>query len=324
MWPPIANFAVNGQIQYSNSSYTTRDYYLDSETFDNAGSDFNLYMLPYSTATYVTLTVRDQYATVQPNVIIYVERYYPELNAYKIVAGPRTDSNGQAIVMLRLYDVYYRFVLQRGGSVLQTIGPSFITDTSLQLNINPSALVDWLKYYGKIYGYVNYTSTDGNITANYTDLSGYLQNATFTVSQVASFNSSAICSITNTSANGTMVCHIGNATGRVIQYVLTGTLTNNALYMIANGLLEEGVETTRILGNCASASEVASCKEGLFVVFWLTLVCSIVGLNHPALSIAGMLAGLTVTWAIGLIAITLQTLIGLIFVGGIIIYRMRD
>jgi hypothetical protein len=261
IFPNYANFTVYGQIQYnSNTSgvYTTRDYYLDAANFDNSTDELNLYLLPISNSSLVKLTAKDQYSNPYSNVVIYIQRYYPELNAYKTVAGPLSDSTGVTNTYLQMYDTYYRFIMQKDGIVLQTIPASKITITDLTLMVQPLSLVNILKYWNAITGSVNYTESTGYLKATYSDTSGYMNETEFNVWQIGALSKSQICSITNSSNPGTMYCYIG-ISSNTYEYKLTAKLNTGGIYdhyEISSGLINAIEGVSQLFGSCKNPANI--------------------------------------------------------------------
>jgi hypothetical protein len=62
----------------------------------------------------------------------------------------------------------------------------------------------------------------------------------------------------------------------------------------------------------------------MFIAFMLTLVSMLAATFSPPAAIIMMLVGVGVSYSIGLIAITMQAMVGLVLVGAIIIWRIRQ
>ena len=329
IYPSDANYTVYGQIQYSGNvagEYSTRDYFLDAEIFDNNFRNLDLYLLTGGLSTRIKFTIKDQYSNLKSDVVVKIQRYYPETNSYKTVAAPRTDANGIFNTYLVPYDVYYKFIIQSGGVVLDTIQAMTITSSDITLMIQPTTIIDWIKYWQLIGGNVEYDSTTGMLTAKYYDNSGYISSARFFVSRVGALQEITMCDLRNTSTpTGQMNCSVGNITGYVIRWKIEANLTiSSNFYLINNGLIDHTSPVmSTLFGNCQATENVLRCKEGLFIAFLIMLVCVSVGFFSPPMAIVFGLGGLIVTWMTGLYAITIQSIIGLVFIGLIMIFVMR-
>jgi hypothetical protein len=320
-----SSYQDNAVIQYvdNGTAYTTRYFWLDNRTINNTAQTINLYLLPTAQGSAVSIALKDSSGTAITNAYVQIQRYYPNVNAYRIIEILPTDVNGMITAFLQLNTAYYRFVITRNGVVIGTIPQQFITTTSLTLNLNSNVQSSWLQYWNQITGNVTYNYANGNITAVYQDTSGYLVNATLTVSQIGALVTSTLCSITNTSIpTGSMVCYIGNATGNVFSYTLSGTLSNGDTNNIATGTLQYA-QTSILFGNCSNPANALGCQDGMILTFFLVLVCILIGVTiSPATSLILMCAALGISSIIGLYTVSLDTLVGLFAVVGVIIYKM--
>lgn len=336
IYPDYGNFTVDGHVQYSNESYRTRDYYFDDVIFDNTTDIINMTMLDTTQAPkIIEITVKDQYGTLYEGVIVKPQRWYPGLNLYMTSLAGITDANGQLTTYLALNTVYYRFLLEKDGGQLALIPAMVITDTGatyleLTLIISPEEIIDWIRYWDRITGSCEYTNSTGNLTCRYNDNSDTLESVQFTVTEYAgALSSEVICSATNTTVPaGSFICHIGNESAYTNRYVyqMMGTLDTGEHdeYLIVKGVIDFREAITRLFGNCSNASNLAKCREGAVIAFIVTLLAAFIGVYNPAIGIMMSLAGLGVTVVVGLWAISMQFIIGLVFVAAVIIYYMRS
>ena len=324
VFPAWGNATSGGHFQYVNESdnYRFRDYWLDVDRFDNVTEDLDMYLISVGGSTRVDILVNDEYTSPYPDVVVEVQRWFPELNSYVTIAKPKTDDQGGTNTYLVLYDAYYRFVLRKDGTILTTIPRRIVRTTELTFTIDPGELIQWLQF--KIKGGCHPDSAAGTLACTYTGPSEYITDVTLDVWHLGALYKSHVCSSTNTSATGSLVCTIGNATNKIYTYTLIANLTTaaNDVYMIAQGILNEGSLDTKIFGNCGSAYNLLACREGIVIVFFLTLMSSLVAIYHPQMSIVFMLVSVSVSWFMGLLAITMTSVIGLIFVGAVIVYKM--
>ena len=325
----IGSIYASGMIQYSATGYSTR-YYNFYNLPANTASPFgvNLYLLNNGNSTLVTMTVKDQSSNIQPGIIVNVQRYYPEINAYRTVAAPKTDGNGITNTYLTPYTVQYQFALQKEGSILNTISASTITSSDLTLQLSPS-VINYIPYFwNRISVSVSSPDSLGNVSVYYNDNSGYLRNMTFRVTKISALGNSEICTRFNdTTPSGYFKCNIGNISGGVFAYTLVGGMNDvvgNIYYDFGSGMFGDGTYSSRLFGDCNSIGNLGACREGLFITFILVLVCVLIGLFSPVAAIILMLVGLVVTTMTGLYALSMPTLIGLILMGLIFVWRIRQ
>ena len=327
MYPSWINTTADIQFEYTNTSgYRIRQYYIDDGIIDNVSEILDLYLIPTSISSALELSAQDQFGNPLDNMIIEVDRWYPELRSYKTVAAPKTDVAGRTLTYVLLNDVNYRFRLTQGGTTIQIFDQRLITDTSLELTVNPTTLVDWLEYWDKITGSCSYSEDTGYISCTYSETSGLASYIQLKAYRRGALSKVEICSQTNdTFPSGSFQCSVGNVSSDVLDIKMTAKLTTGSAdeYMFWSELLEIGAGISRMFGSCNSVSNLGKCQDGLFMTFILTMTAAFVGVHNPSVSIAMMLGGFSVSVLAGLYAISLASLIGTILVGMIIIYRMR-
>jgi hypothetical protein len=330
IYPSTNSMSVDGQFQYTGNIsgvYSIRDYNFENMIFDNTKDDLNLYLLNDSSSSRITITVKDQYSNIQSGVIVQVHRWYPELNAYKIVASPKTDSNGVTNTYLVAYDVDYAFVLEKDGIILDTIDKQKITADTLLLTIAPTPIITYPYYWNQMLATANYDPATGNITGLYSDSSGYLTGATMYVYRIGALEKSNLCTIYNTSIpSGRLVCHTGNISSSIFTVEIIGNLSTGTheTYTMYSNTFNEEFYSTKLFGNCKLASNALSCKEGAFIALFLVLLAALIGIWNPVISILFMIVSLGVTVQTGLYAISVQAFIGLVFVAFIMMWKIGN
>jgi len=339
IFPAWANYSVDGGLTYDNSSYTYRIYTFDSDIFDNTTEQMDMLLIDAVLAPkLVKISVKDEYGNAYPNVVVKAQRWYNSLGIYKTAAAPKTDISGDAFTYLHLDNAEYRFLLYKDGALLKTIEKMIIPNVAaddpiiLEFMITFDEIVEWLIFKDKITGTCSYANVTGNLTCTYTDTSSTvkLSQVQLTVKRyIGALQSSVIYSGTNTSVpTGSFVVHLGNETAQTsfYDYKMLGKLTinENEYFIIYQGVLDLGAGTSKLFGDCRAAGNIAKCREGAVITFLLTLMSALVGTMSPAVSMLMMLTGLGVASATGLWAMSMQTLIGMVFVAGVIIYRMRS
>lgn len=338
IFPSYLNVTVDGSVEYGNATYQTRAYFFDDDRMDNVTDNLDLLMvLPAYTPKVVRFKVIDQYGTVQPNVIIRPQRWYWSTNQYKSVASILTDSTGQANTYLRLNDAYYRFLLMKDGVTLDTVAARTVADSGttlidIELTITPGELIKFPQYYGSIYGSCNYTNTTGNLTCTYNDESAdqILDYAELTVMEYrgALNSSSVLYTATNTSIpNGTFIYHIGNESAYTYThtYTLSGQVGDTRLdrFIMAMETLDfVNIGKALLFGNCLLASDVTRCGEGAVLAFFITLAAALLGAFNPSVGISLSLVGVMASSAVGLWAVTIYNLMGMVCVAAIIMWKM--
>jgi hypothetical protein len=329
IYPTDQNISVSGLIQYTDAdqsgTYATRDWFLDGVYLSNVTQTITLYQLAFDHGTRVQLALKDAYSNPYSSALIRVMRYYPELNQYITVTVPKVDDQGQTMATLELYDAYYRFDIYDGPIFVYSFPARLLSSTDLTLAISGGTVLDWVRYWNKIRGSAGYDIQSGYLNATYSDSSGFLKNASLVVKQTGALAVSTVCTLYNTTVpDGTMWCNLGNATGKVYQWFLTGYLTDGTLYSIGSGIINQGYDSTKLFNSCTAAANVGACREGMVITFFMVLTAALVGIWKPEASIIFMMLCVVGTSLLGLFAISIQTLVGLVFVAGIVAWRVSS
>lgn len=124
---PVGNYSV----YYGAVGFVQREYYFENDAFDSFRLD--LYFLNESESTLVTHTTYDENSNVIEDLLIKLQRYYPDTDSYQTVAMTKSNYEGKSILYTVLYDVFYKMVyVDNEGNILRTTSPSkfFETETS--------------------------------------------------------------------------------------------------------------------------------------------------------------------------------------------------
>jgi hypothetical protein len=330
--PPSATYQDTGIIQYvdNGTAYTTRFYWLNNWNLSSIPQIINLYLLPTAQGSAVSITLKDNSGSVVPGAYISIQRYYPSAHAFRTVEVLPTDSQGTTTAFMQLNTAYYRFMITNSAGVTLGIIPSningqLVTTTAITLSLSGNVISPYLIYGNQITGTVNYSETTGNVTALYSDTSGYLSSATLVVNQVGALQTFAICSKTNTTLpNGQIDCYIGNATGNLFSYTLTGIVNTTDNIIIKSGTVQFK-QTSLLFGDCSKAANATACQDGAVLAFLLIVTLAFAGVViSPPVGLILTLVGLAASNLIGLIAIPLDLIVGVAVVAGLLIYKMRS
>ena len=173
IYPEDAVLFGDAYFEYSAPSYDTRLYYLLDTLYTNESNDLSLYLINSSTPSDVSLYVFDTAGVPVPGAYINVQRYYPATSTYSLIETVLTDVNGLAIASLDLNDVTYKFAIDVAGSTVYTSGGSPVYSTELYFyvsleDVTSSILLgeNYVNYY------VNYSNVTDLFTFFFDDSSG--------------------------------------------------------------------------------------------------------------------------------------------------------
>lgn len=312
VFPAWSNYTVNATMDYWDSGYEHRNYYYYQAGISNTTQTTSLYLISDTDSDRVTFTVKDAEGNLEEDVYVKVQRYYVGTNTYRTVAIGKSDYLGQFITYMDMYDVWYKFILEKDGVVVQTISPMKIASTDITLMVEATGVLEWLKYDDKISYSCSYNNATENLVCTASDTSGYATKFCLNATNVG--NNTALCSACDTSSSVTLTCHVGNATGETIHYQLSAALSFNPidLTIIFNAFLQYGQVVSSIFG-----------LHGLFMSIIVMGSTAFTALWKPSYAIIALITSLAILSVFGIVTIPWATLLGIIFMGAIVIYRLR-
>ena len=313
--PSFAEYYAIGTLRYYNTSdYTYRYYNLYNYSLTNTSKDLNLYLLDVNNASRILYTVQGSGGAFLDNVIIKTQRYYVESNSYITVSAPKTDNSGETIQYLEAYDVYYRYILEKNGVVLDVIPVGVITSSEILLTVAPSQPIDYFTYFTNIAGNCVYTNNTNTLSCTVTDTTGAMTEGCLRVEKGGQLVNQIICDNCETGSAVTIGCDIG------------GTLTGNGTYfyyLTATGSWGTLTSVTLLTGILEELTIPIYGQEGVLMSFILVGTMIMFGIFNPIVAIILGLIGLILCSILGIISMGSGAIIGLVIVGFIIIYLIR-
>jgi len=302
-------------IQYEGNAtgYQQRSYYLINYTLTNVSQDLYLYLINDVIGSRITLTVMDSSGIPQPDHYVLIDRYYVAENAYKTVTVGKTDSSGQTVIYLEAYDTYYRFKIQDDTTVRQTVSSRLITASSITLVIEEPNIIEWFEYYDKVRSLCTFNETRRLTECVYNDTVGLATSVCLTSWHITSLQENKTCDNCSTIANGVLSCSYDLQQNGTHLWQLRANVTLNPVEFLTidNGYVEMGI--ANIFG-----------LVGLLVGFILIGTVTFTGLWHPPVAIILLVASLAMTVYFGLVMFSLEAIIGIAFIGAIIIFRSKS
>lgn len=309
--PADANYTMDAQLEYDATGFEKKLYYLNDYAIDNSTNLIDLFLTDGTTQ--VELTVKDFDDSVVDNAVIKVLSYDIATDSSTTTEIVETDSNGQAFVQLVLNTEWYVFIVEVDGVVkLQTI-PTKITSTTKTLRIDLSDI----RYFDRydvtrgITHSLTWTNATNTFTFTWSDPSGDIVDACLKVSEKAVNLNKLLSDTCTTSVAGTRTYTIvGNITDQTYVAVSYVKFSDTEIYILKT-LVQSFEETFKKFG-----------LTGIFVSFLLVLTLIGVGINHPVMAILLGIFGLIVVTILGVFAVQWGVLMGLIIMGGILLYKL--
>jgi hypothetical protein len=247
---------LNGLLEYSNSSFQTKNYYFLDYPVSNATTNLKLYMLPTTSSTSFIIKVQDTNILPLPNYYVSIFRYDAGNETPYLVQVVKTDLQGQSIAFFETETVDYKFLIyDTNGNLVYTSDKQKIIPQETPYTIvftvgtdlpNPISYLNNLTGLTYTLGYdkptflVTYTYTDTNTSFVSSQLIVSKSNLTGT--------DTTICSISKTDTSGVITCDLtGNESGN---YYATAYITRGSQIFIyrINFEIETFSDTAGLLG----------------------------------------------------------------------------
>jgi len=210
-------YKVDLQAEYGADNYATEFYNIQKSTITSStlNQNISLYSLDNTTSQIFEIIYRDSSYLPVEGALLTLQRKYIDEGVFKTVEAPVTDSNGQTLVNLELYNAVYTFVFSKDGTVLSTFNKKRVKCDNLVLGqcdytfnaasspVLPTSytIIDGISY---VLSYDNDTRVVSN---TFTIQDGTVKTVSVNVSLMDSVNS-FVCSNQLTSSSGTVSCTV--------------------------------------------------------------------------------------------------------------------
>lgn len=307
IYPPFINLETDVLIDYTKTETTFTYSYIGS--LNNITLVQDLFIT--DTTEQVTFTVTDSEDSPLQDVIITVLEWDVGTNTFLTSQVLNTNFEGEAIGNLRLYDTWYKFILEYQGNIVLETDVTKISTTSYNFVINLET-----DYYEEattpsgIYATLTFENSTKYFTFTWSDVSN-LVNKTCLEIQRQTINSITTVNYTcSTETTGSIILGIG-------ENVSTNTY-------IANGyvLIDDTLHLLRTLSVSFDYKYKEYGLDGVFVAFLIIGFMAFLGFTISiATGVIMITLGVVMTIIIGFLHISYTWLMTLIIIGLIIIFR---
>jgi len=269
------NFTVEfiGSYASYNTSYTDGNLYVDlivPDTYqiryqyinDTGAVDYGMLRQYYYTLTNRTYNPIDVYAlqdsesseitvTVQnadtlqreEGIIVLLQRYYIDENAYETVAMYQTDSQGRAYFDVELDNELYRFVMQSPlGTTLRTTEPAYLHESSYIIyTVTTVENIETGIDLGEIDATFDWNNATQQLTVTYTDPASVYSQYQLNLYEKGTYTNTLINTSTSTTSTGTLV--VSYTFQNDTEYIGTLSVSNSPAIEIARFSLTDFIET---------------------------------------------------------------------------------
>lgn len=317
--PNFTTFLTDAHIRYFNTSYSTRNYFLENYTVDNKTDNISLYLLETTLSSPISFEIRESNG-INPaaSVVIQALRFYPDENVYRIVAMALTDGDGKGFSYLKMNTVFHKFKLYRDGEFKREIeqgvlgGADVAAGLTLTYSLTVTSLAEIMEIYEQVVGSCTSNNATAIVTCTYADSSTHLQTMYLTVQRLSNVSWTAICTNSSITDNGTLTCDASGGGNGTYYYWLYGKFASSSLLTIkiADGSFYVG--QLNIFGTA-----------GLLFSAILIIALVMIGSFNPIVTIFMGITGLVASSILGMLDISLAALVGIIIVGIIIAIKSR-
>lgn len=310
IFPTWAEYYTDAMAEYSATGYSSRTYYLAEAEISNTSQDIDLYLKDNETTDLITMQVYNALGIPEEDVYINIARYDVGTNTYSTVAIVQTNFDGKAFAYLTKNTIWYRFTLIQDGVILEQYSPTIITEDTLTFRLSQTALGEYFDYHGNIA--VNCSWPNNTTTCTVTDTSGLMETTELDVKRWTSLGYIDVCSSSDTGSSVTLVCPMGTLDGKIFFYRLDATFAET------EDTLESGFRDHR------TGTPVYG-DLGVLVSLMIMLVMIFIGIQYRwEISITLSAVAITLSWAGGLLFVTMTSVVAFFVVAAVVIYKTRS
>jgi len=311
--PASANFTASQvllQYQPFDGAYETKEYVNQFENFDNVSESIIAYSLLSSSASAITITLRDENDALVSNGIIKAYRLNLSNDVFYLAESELTDINGQSLFSLVADTAFYKFQVYVQGQQRLETDAFKLTQAAYTLRIggnnNPSPLTELIGLRK-----IGHNLTYNNNTHAYT----------FTWNDPTPIGDSFCLEVNNATDNLNLSCSTaasGSLSYQIVQ--AEGTFTSVG-YVVVNGgkrILDiDGVSLGGLAGTLGKGLS-------LIFTFLIVLVMFLLGLSSPRLSVATGIVASIFAYLLQIVPFSLSQVIGIICLGAVMWVLMKD
>ena len=313
---------VYGLIEYipsANTSYTyNRQHYLVGDLINGSKAwNISVYSLIDSLVTSCKVTITEEGVTPLSGYYLRLDRYIPGTGNNHLSAMGNTTDAGYDTISLRLTDAWYNLgVYDRNNVSVYSSGNQHIPSCPISIQVGSTSGIsynqseEWFDYDN-----VNWDLTfndSNNVTTLIYNSLGVTNNNCFRVERwlLSQTGRTIIYDECLTADTGTMNYTIVNGTGLYIAKYIA--------YQSSGWKLIGSLDI-----DLASSISDYMGLDGVFLSMLLIGVLAFIGLYSPVASVMLAIVGFVATRALGLITISWGAIIGIIFVGLLLLFKQK-
>lgn len=310
---PNATFIANADIEMDADGFAQNYYYLVDSSLSNDVENINLYLLNDTLATPTTLLVRDKFQNLIEGMLIHVQLYDVGTNTFYTIGMARTNENGEDNFYLNWFDSLYKFILiQDGTTILETnVTKVFETPKIFEL---PDVTTYSFDKFNDFEFTLSFDELIKTFSLTYVKPSGEVEEGCLRVTKRTSLSDTEICLTCSSSASATLFCDISSAGN--------GTFIAS-FYATGSWFLIDWID--KVIGESFSEgiNDLLNQDDAAFYTIILIGIVMSMFLFNPVLGIIGALLGLLAAGALGFTVLTYGLYLGIVIIGGVIIWILK-
>jgi hypothetical protein len=304
---------VTLQIFDTTNKFPLRNFYYYNSPFTDLQQ--TVYVINRTDTGSVLFTLYRETGEVLPYYYVQVYKYLKNTNKYIPIEMHKTDFNGQALLNVLVFNETYRFAVYNPQlTIIHTSQPAILKSTSITLTISLTEDI-WFSLDNILsveWGQPTYNNETKQIIAYYFDTKNILHFVDYTVTRRTNYGDIIICSNRSYLSSATLRCTINPDLSGLYYSELWAETKGNYSYMYVGGNTYQQSNTPSKTG-----------KTGLFVTILIVVALVGMGLWNPAMTVILSFTALILSILLKVSYMSLGSLIALIIVGGIAIFKMK-
>jgi hypothetical protein len=306
------NVSFSGTASYYSDYYDRREYMFNNAIAGNFTQDIPLYLALITDTDVVTVTVTDQNYNPIKNALVTVQEWNVGTNTYSTIGMFYTDSNGNGIINLEIYNIWYRAIVSVDGNIIKTTDVLKLATTTWGINVVTS-IDNPYDLFGSISHGLVFDNFTNITTFSWLDGSGYVNYGCLEVRNKTNLGYRTIYNSCVSSVAGT-INYMLSGDG---DYEIIGTIYLLPLYNVS-----EVTDTKHIrLGVPTLTATVSPYGKVLSFVFIGVFTSLGIAAGSPILGIILLIISIFVSKSLGWLNITETILWTFISIAVIIVLR---
>ena len=312
IYPNWAQLRVNQHNNYYDGT-NYYNYYLNNNLFSNATQQLNLYT--QNGTTQVLFTVQNKNSEPVANAYLHILAYDVGTGTYQTTEILQTDTKGQALGNIVLYNTFYTFLIYSDNNLVYAEnGVRVIANTrTFTISLAGTVWTDDFVVSGSVSHDLYFNNATNNFVFTYSDSSSTMHYGCLRVDKInrtGSYNLSDDCLY---SASGSVITTIIPSNDTT--YIATGYIKFD------NEFIKDVLEVVFVKPLAFFHTQEPGLMLFLAIIIWISLF--LIGLPHPAVSLAMFGIAMVVTSLLGLYMISGTMLVGIIFLALVQMYLMN-